>query len=147
MKILFLTRLYWPHVGGVEKHIAEVIKRLRDKGLPAGKAGIKVDIITTKYDSSLKDKETVSGTEVYRFNQPEIKFVGLIYTWYWLYQKRALIKESDIVHIHDVFIWYWPFKILFPNKKVHVTFHGRWGRYPIPLNDILQKKIGTKLSN
>ncbi|KKQ93581.1 MAG: hypothetical protein UT19_C0010G0025, partial [Candidatus Woesebacteria bacterium GW2011_GWB1_39_10b] len=29
MKVLFLTRLYWPHVGGVEKHVYEIGKRLK----------------------------------------------------------------------------------------------------------------------
>jgi len=28
MKILVLTKYFWPHIGGVEKHVEEVSKRL-----------------------------------------------------------------------------------------------------------------------
>ena len=29
MKILFLTRRYYPHIGGVETHIRELVKNLK----------------------------------------------------------------------------------------------------------------------
>lgn len=139
MKILFLSRLYWPHVGGVEKHIARVSKSLSLRGY-------KVTVLTTRYHKKLKAREKKNGIEILRFRQPNIKYLGLLDTWLWLFKNRTLIQQNDIVHIHDVFIWYWPFKILYPDKKVYITFHGRWGKYPIPWIDILQKKIGAKLS-
>ena len=140
MKILFFTRLFWPHVGGVEKHISEISKRLIKKGY-------KITLLTTKYQSNLYTSELVHGINVHRFRHPKIKYLGLLYSWFWLFKNIDLIKQSDIIHIHDVFIWYWPFRIIFPSKKVYVTYHGRWGRYPIPLNDLLQKKIGAILSS
>ena len=139
MNILFLTRLYWPHVGGVEKHVGEIGKRLKVKGKS-------VTIVTTKYDKNLKSREKKEGVEIIRFTQLRVKYLGLFYTWLWLLKNIDLIKESDIVHIHDVFIWYLPFRFLFPKKVVYTTFHGWEGKYPIPIKSIMQKKIAVKLS-
>jgi glycosyltransferase involved in cell wall biosynthesis len=139
MKILFFSRLFHPHIGGIERHLEEVSLKLISKGH-------EVTILTTKYDERLKDEEIYKNIKVIRFSQPKIKFIGLLYTWYWLIQNRIIIKNYDIVHIHDVFIWYWPFRLLF-SKKVFITFHGQWGHYPLSLSDVIQKKIGQKLSS
>jgi len=139
MKILFLTRLYWPHVGGVEKHVYSLSTSLSTRGH-------RVTVLTTQYDKKLKSREKRDGIQIIRFKQPGIKYLGLFYTWHWLLKNIDLIKESDIIHIHDVFIWYLPFRILFPRKPVYTTFHGRWGKYPIPFSDIIQKRLGAKLS-
>jgi glycosyltransferase involved in cell wall biosynthesis len=140
MKVLFLTRLFWPHTGGIEKHIDEVSKILV-------KRGHKVTILTTKYNKSLRTREPVRGYKAIRFNQPKIKYLGIFYTWYWLLRNINLIKQSDIVHIHDVFIWYWPLKLLLPFNNIYLTIHGRWGKYPIPWKDKVQKQIAAKFSN
>lgn len=140
MNILFLTRLYWPHVGGVEKHIREISLRLI-------KDGHEITVITTKHKKNLKDEEKSKGIKIVRFKQPKIKYLGLLYTWVWFIKNISLIRDSDIIHIHDVFIWYWPFKLLFPKKSVYTTFHGRWGEYPLKFVDILQKQIGARFSN
>jgi glycosyltransferase involved in cell wall biosynthesis len=140
VNILFLTRLYYPHIGGVEKHIANLSSELI-------KQGHKVTVLTTQHEKNLPGRENILNVDVIRFEQPNIKLFGLFYTWYWLFRHRTLIGKSDIVHIHDVFIWYWPFKILYRRSKVFVTFHGQWGKFPIQLADLIQKKIGAKLSN
>jgi glycosyltransferase involved in cell wall biosynthesis len=122
MKILFLTRLYSPHIGGVEKHVQEV-------GLSLRKRGHRVTIIS---EEDIK--------------YPHIKFLGLLTIWFWLLKNRSLIKQSDIVHCHDVFVWYLPFRFLYPKKPVYTTFHGWEGKYPIPWWNILQKRLAAKLS-
>jgi glycosyltransferase involved in cell wall biosynthesis len=55
------------------------------------------------------------------------------------------IIDSDIVHIHDIFIWYFPYKIFFPFKKIYITFHG-YENYPLKLKDFLIHVISEKLS-
>lgn len=123
MKMLFLTHYAWPHVGGVEKHIENIADEIQQKGY-------EVKIISEK-----------------DIRYPHIKFLGLIYIWFWLFKNRNLIKKVDIVHIHDVFIWYLPFKFLYPKKVVYTTFHGGQGKWPIPLKDKLLVKIAAKLSD
>ena len=50
MKILFFTKYYFPHLGGVEKHTREVAERLVKKGHH-------VTVMTMKYDHKLPKKE------------------------------------------------------------------------------------------
>jgi hypothetical protein len=47
-----------------------------------------------------------------------------------MWNNRDLIKEADIIHCHDVFFWYLPFRFLFPQKKVYIPFHGYEGNNP-----------------
>lgn len=122
MKILFLSRHKWPHVGGVERHIFEISKRLKVKG---------------------KSVKTISEEDI---KYPHIKFFGLLYIWIWLFKNRKIIKKADIVHCHDVFIWYLPFRFLYPNKPVYTTFHGWEGIYPIPYKNIMLKRLAAYLS-
>lgn len=140
MKVLFVSRLYWPHIGGVERHVEEIGRRLKVKGKS-------VTVVTTKYRRELKENEKRGGVEIIRFRQPKIKYFGLVYTWLWLLRNISLIKQSDIVHVHDVFIWYLPFRILFPKKVVYTTFHGWEGEYPIPGKNVFLKKIASGLSD
>lgn len=123
MNILFISHHKWPHVGGVEVHIRELSEELSKKNYK----------VTTISEEDIK--------------QPKIKFFGLLYIWFWFLKNIGLIIKSDIVHIHDVFIWYLPFRFLFPFKKVFITFHGWEGKYPIPMYNIVNKKIANKLTN
>ena len=122
MKILFLARHKWPHVGGVETHVRELGKRLKIKG------------------ESVK----IISEEDIRF--PKIKYLGLLYIWFWLFKNRKLIKWADIIHCHDVFIWYLPFRFLYSKKPVYTTFHGWEGTWPIPWRNIMHKRLASRLS-
>ena len=136
MKIIFFTRLYYPNIGGVEKHAREVAEGLVKKGH-------KITIITLKHDKRLPEIEIKSGVKILRLDYSNNKFS----IWKNLLQKKELIKQADIIHCHDVFFWYLPFKFIFPKKKVFTTFHGWEGRYPIPKKNIFIRKISEKLSN
>jgi hypothetical protein len=50
------------------------------------------------------------------------------------------------VHIHDVFIWYFPFRIIYWKTPVFVTYHGWEEIYPIPYKSIFINWISSKLS-
>ena len=139
MKILEFTRLYYPHVGGVEKQVEELNKKLVKKGL-------RVVVLTEKYDDSLKDMETIDGVSIVRMSYLKIRYFGLINVWVWIFKNRKIITDADIIHTHGVFIWYWPFRFLFPRKPIYTTFHGWEGTYPIPAKNILIRKIAAKLA-
>lgn len=111
----------WPHVGGVEKHMARIVNCLQS---------------ANKIITIISEKD---------INPPKIKLFGLLYIWYWLFKNRSLIFNSDIVHIHDVFIWYLPFRFLYPRKKVYITFHGWEGKWPISKWAILNKRVANYL--
>lgn len=147
MNILFFTRLFYPHIGGVEKHVSEISKVLIAKGH-------KVTIITE--DLSTKDipiylqskgriQEKVNEIKIYRVPVGEDDWFKKFTTWNWLFKHRILIKNADIIHTHDVFFWYLPFRFLCPFKKVFTTFHG-YESYPISKKSIFIRKISEKLS-
>jgi glycosyltransferase involved in cell wall biosynthesis len=139
MNIFFITRLFDPHIGGVEKHVYEVAKGLVRKGN-------RVTILTEKYKSDLKDEEIIDGMKVVRFSYPHIKVLGLKFIWWQIFKRRKLIHDADVIHIHDVFVWYLPFRFLFPNKKIITTIHGLEWDNPLSKIGIWQKRLSAKLS-
>ncbi len=125
MKALIITESYLPHLGGVEKHIA----------------GIKPHLEQAGFELKIFDKGAIFK------NRPLKKYFGLLEIWWALFKKISWINEAEVIFIHDVFIYYLPFRLLFPRKKVITTFHGWEKIYPIPFKNILYKKIAQKLSD
>lgn len=138
MSILFFSRLFYPHIGGVEKHVWELSNVLIKKGY-------KVIIVTEKFRNSLKDKEKLDGIEIYRIPVGRNDWLRKFRIWGEIWKLRNLIKTSNIVHCHDVFFWYLPFRFLYLTKKVFTTFHG-YESFPLKSKDIAMRKIAEKLS-
>ncbi|MDZ4229368.1 MAG: glycosyltransferase family 4 protein [Patescibacteria group bacterium] len=134
MKIVFLSRFFYPHIGGVEKQVLELSRRLITKGH-------QVRVVTTQHERGLKKTATKDGLKIIRLTPPPLKYLGLLYIWGWLVGHINLFKSADIIHAHSVLIWYWPLKLLLPKKPIYVTFHGWEGIYPIPKKNILIRKI------
>lgn len=122
MKVLFLCRYPVSHIGGVERHVSSLSKVLVSRG----------------YKIRIINRDDIK--------YPEIKIVGLLYIWFWLFKNLKIIQKSDIIHCHDVFVWYLPFRFLFPKKKVFITFHG-YESYPVKFRSKVIRKISEKLSN
>lgn len=124
LRALLITESYLPAIGGVEKHIAGVLPQLKQ-------AGIKVEIINIG--------ELLAGRK-------RLKFLTLLQIWWLLWKKIAAIRASQVILIHDVFIYYLPFALLFPRKKIITTFHGWEKIFPIPTKNIFYKKLAQKFS-
>ncbi|MBM3209137.1 glycosyltransferase family 4 protein [Candidatus Shapirobacteria bacterium] len=150
MNVLFLSRFFWPHVGGVEKHGLEVAKRL-------ARRGHKVVIITEELpykklktqSSNLKtttENSKLENIKIYRTPTGKDDWFKKLRIWAWLWKNKKLIEEADIVHAHDVGFWYWPFRFLYPKKPFYLTFHGWEGKFPVPLKNKLVRKISEKLA-
>jgi glycosyltransferase involved in cell wall biosynthesis len=122
--VLFLARLYSPHVGGVEKHLAKVCHYLHQKG-------IRTIIITEQYDSKLLLKEKIAGSVVLRipYSATKAGFVGKLLLWSWIASRWRLFLRASVIHIHDVFWWILPFSPLLKGKTF-MTFHGYEGAEP-----------------
>ncbi|OGU85579.1 MAG: hypothetical protein A2W11_05305, partial [Ignavibacteria bacterium RBG_16_35_7] len=54
----------------------------------------------------------------------------------------SLLKSADIIHIHDVFIWFLPTSFLLPFKKVFMTFHG-YESYPLSKKAIFYRRLAS----
>ena len=138
MKILFFSRLFYPHIGGVEKHVLEISRILIKKGH-------KVTVVTEQNPSETKLNEIIEDIEIFRIPKLKNGKLKKFQIWKWFLMNIKIIKNADIVHCHDVFFWYFPFRFLFPFKKIFTTFHG-YEDYPLKQKDILMHKISEKLS-
>lgn len=136
-KILFATRLYYPHIGGVEKHVNKITRELLDKKKL-------VTIVTELHDTRLKRKEQFQRHTIYRIPVGKNNFFKKFHIWFWFLKNISLIRNADIIHMHDVAYWLLPFKFIFPNKRFYVTFHG-YEDYPIRKKWIVQRKIIEQL--
>lgn len=138
-KILFLTRLYFPHIGGVEKHVAKLSRCLSDKGY-------QVSIVTELHDKKLLQFEKHGNVIIYRIPVSENLFLKKFYIWKWILLNLGIFYSADIIHIHDVFYWVLPFRLFMPFKKIFMTFHGYEG-YPVKIEWKIARKIAEMLTN
>ncbi len=150
MKVLFLSRLFYPHIGGVEKHVLEISKILVSKGH-------KVVVISEQpqasynngYQSNSSSDRSVGklkNLESYNINPGKDDWFKKFRIWKELWTYRDLIRNADVVHCHDVFFWYLPFRFLFLRKPVYTTFHGYEGNSIPNKKAIFMHKISEKLS-
>src|SRR3989344_9154038 len=139
MTILFLTRLFYPHIGGVEKHVLEISKILVGKEHS-------VTVLTEKFERGLLDTDEIDGIKIIRIDNGKEDWFKKFRIWWQLWKLRNLIRDAGIVHVHDVFFWYLPFRFLYPSKKVLTTFHGYEGNKIPGFKSKLIHKIAEKLS-
>lgn len=139
MNIVFFARHFYPHIGGVEKHVLKIGKILVQKGHS-------VTVVTEKFDSKLKNEETYQKIKIYRIpikkNEKKKKYE----IWKYLKENIHIMKEADVVHVHDVFFWYLPFRFIFPRKKIFTTFHGYEGNSLPTRRAIVSHKMAETLS-
>lgn len=119
MKILHLTRQFYPCIGGVEKYIYEISKRLVKKGISCRVLTLNYNIFNKKQKFS--ESEKIDGIVVFRI-------LGFGY-----YKKPIpldlpvnLFKWADIVHIHDLRFLYETALLLkkFYKYKIVLSTHG-----------------------
>ncbi len=140
MKILFLTRSYYPNIGGVEKHIWQISKELIKKGYSV-KIIAEEPVVNNKKLNLHNNGEEVIFIPSIKENKLK-KFI----IWINLFKYLNEIRQADIVHCHDVFYWYLPFRFLFFNKKIYTTFHGYEGNNIPNLKAKFMHKLAEKLS-
>lgn len=140
MHILILTPRFSPSIGGVEQHLLSVLPYL---------SKVHTCTVVTELDAQhpAPAQEKTKTALVYRLAYPHKKILGLATIWHWLWKNRQLIAGADVIHIHDVFIWYLPFRFIFPTKRILLTLHGWEGIWPIPLKNRLYKQIAVTLAH
>lgn len=141
VNILFLTRRFYPHVGGVEKHLlflsCELLKR-----------GHTVTIVTEQTDTMLKDKVWKKYENI---NVLYIPFGKDSTLKKWRIWKEALtltplFLKSDVIHMHDIMFWYFPVRFLLFWKPFFSTFHGDEKEFPPRKVAVLIRKVSEFLS-
>ncbi len=147
MKVLFITPRFYPQLGGVEKHVKSVGEKLSNNGH-------EITVITCTDRTDLKAFEKMDGMSVYRkfIKAPPIRsrassISSLSKMMIFLLKNFALIKNHNIIHLHDpeAFLWFAPI-ILFCRKPVFITFHG-FEKYPVPMPSKIIRKIAEKCTS
>lgn len=88
-KVLFISSLYYPHVGGIETMIVELSQFYQ-------KQGIESVVLTKKWPETLSNKEEYRDTKIYRVKsaRTEDEFNNIIE---WIKNNEDKIK-ADIIH-------------------------------------------------
>ncbi len=121
--VVHLAHFYWPHVGGVEKHLEQVATELQ-------KTGIATTILTEQYASNLAKSEEKNAVTIFRIPvDTATKLLHKITIWRGMWQHRSVLFVADIIHVHDVFWWLLPLLplLIYKRKKIFMTFHGYQG--------------------
>lgn len=135
MNIVFLSRKAFPEIGGVEKHTYEIKNRLE-------KEFDKILVIAEH-----NKQGSMGNNSLTTLNTGKQNWFKKFRVWKELWKKRNFLNEGDIIHCHDVFYWYLPFKLIYPKKPVYVTFHGYEGNNIPTMRAKIMHKIAEKFSN
>ncbi len=135
-----ITPSFYPEMGGVQRHVLEVGKLLV-------KQGHQLEVIASSQGVSINPREKVFGIQINRFSYPKIKLLGLLVVWWKMLSFWKLAAAADVIHVHDVMLWSFPLRILFPRKNWVLTMHGWEGVYPLPKKNIFLKKLAGRMAN
>jgi glycosyltransferase involved in cell wall biosynthesis len=143
MNIVFVAALYYPHIGGVEKHIRELSRELSQDGHH-------VTVIVEKHDPSCSSHEECGPVEVVRLNRSSKRFIKTLYRYWQICGIFPKVLKADVLHFHDYsMLWAWlPFVLILRmlGKRFFITFHGWEGHCPPQDKVIRQRKIAERLS-
>ena len=98
MNVVFFARHFYPHIGGVEKHLFKISEILSKKHT--------ITVVTEQHDTSLPLSERYDNIHIYRIPIKGSEKNKKFEIWKYLYKHREIIRSSDIIHIHDVFFWF-----------------------------------------
>lgn len=156
MKVVFISSAFYPSIGGVETHALAVAKELARRGHEVVVVTENQQSKKTSDNKAGKSKSNVKSTlftrrrldqiGIYYFKFGQPSFFKKFKIWIYLFQNRHIFNDADVIHVHDVFIWYLPLRFYFWNKKVFTTFHGYETIFPPAEMAKLIRKLSEKLS-
>jgi glycosyltransferase involved in cell wall biosynthesis len=144
VSVVFVSPLYAPHIGGVERHVQEVSRRLASQG-------VSVSVITHKHDPAIPSWETLDGVDIIRFGDSVAEARrGLplwVAAWWCLWKSRKLCRSASVLHFHDAgqLVTWWLPVCWAVRKRPFITFHG-FDSYPVPPLLRWMRKLAEKLA-
>jgi glycosyltransferase involved in cell wall biosynthesis len=140
IKVVFLARLFEPHIGGVELHLKKLSEQL-------AKENYEITLVVEQDDPGEALAETIDCVKVLRIPLPNQQ-TNKLAIWSWVIKHYKIFFNADIIHIHDVFFWIFPlFPFLkFANKNIFMTFHGHEGNGNPNSKQVFWHQVAAKLS-
>jgi glycosyltransferase involved in cell wall biosynthesis len=128
MNILFFASSYYPHIGGVEKHLREL-----SKILSSDNNSVTIFVPTQSDDYPLYVQEY--GFEIIRLKSSIIPFTSKIFIFLQFIKYITIFIKADIAHHHDNGTYWGLGRIARPLIKLfkireYITFHGWEGNCP-----------------
>ena len=117
MKILQVSSLFPPHVGGIEHHVETLSNKLVEKGH-------EVTVYTSNVPKS-KRHEVINGVEIYRFKSLFSPLNNQFIPW--LFFKLISKNRFDIIHVHShlhISSNIAVFSKIFIKRPIVLTSHG-----------------------
>ena len=124
-RVLMIAQRYRPSIGGIERHLEAISKRLAQRG-------IEITVLTSSHLGGLPRSNREDGVRVIRIPFGWDRNPTLVYLW--VLKNRKILSNYDIVHVHDalpMLLWYLPLIVIRRRVPVFATFHG-YERDPIP---------------
>ncbi len=92
-RVLFITSLYYPHVGGIETMVSELTHFYKEQGIESV-------VLTKKWPTSLDSTDENNGVKIYRVTsaRTDEDFLSIIN---WLKSNEDKIK-ADVIHVVGV---------------------------------------------
>lgn len=127
--VLMVAPSAWPDKGGVETHLRAVSQELNDTGWQV------FVLVPPKHRPSGK--------------------LGLVWLWLWMLSQLSIFLSVSVIHIHDVFLWFWPVLPIVKfiwflsgrQGKIVTTFHGWEGTFPPTFWQKFNKWLADQLSD
>jgi len=141
LNIVMLSPFFYPHNGGVERHVYYLSKELL-------KRKHNVTILTTLHKNTLSYNDEIDGIKIIRFELNTIPILGVLINMIKLFRHIPLVIRTNVIHCHDYqfFLWFLGLRIIFPFKKIFITYHGWEGDYPPKKHIIFLRKIAEYLT-
>lgn len=122
MHSIHIARRFFPSVGGVETHVLRIALELIALGHT-------VTVVTLQPDKDKRKTEILHrGIRVLYIDA--VTDVEKMPIWRVIWRMREEFARADVVQAHDVAWWLLPIYHLV-YKKLHTTFHGFEGVYPV----------------
>lgn len=137
MKIVFVCPRFYPEIGGVERHVREVGKRLIEQGHT-------IDVVCET--TAAREITWVFGMRVHYLSFATPGFFKKFRIWASMLTRIPFFLKADVIHIHDVFFWYFPLRFLLFWKPVYATFHGYEGVVPPRPKAVLIRRLSSFLA-
>jgi glycosyltransferase involved in cell wall biosynthesis len=128
MRVLMVAERLPPAIGGVERHVAGLVREL-------AKRGCEVTAVAPAHMQGLAEEQNVDGARVLRLSRTGRRRRDYLRAWRWWAEHQSLLAEADLVHFHSVYAllhWFGPARLLCPGKQFYLTYHGYEMRFPVP---------------
>lgn len=129
-KIVFFANSYFPRLGGVERHLYELISELSNRGYSI--------YVFVRGNNESRSKLPIESNVIIKYYKASGCITSRLNLLLLLVQNWKLFRSCQLIHFHDysslrelIPISYFVIRHIW-KKRLFITFHGWEGIFPIP---------------